>query len=388
MDKTIELKKYIDISGFNINQANRGNAALSYGALSFLKQKGLFKEGQELVRFFTYANFFKLKNIRPRKESFLIEGKDVVLNHVPMFILERYLIRKWGVVLPFTYFGRYVRKTAFEAADYGGDGFSDIYGDQLFISRMGQTFLLRKANVPLIMLPMTIGPFQKEYNYQIAKDIMQYATKVYVRDNKFTSELDKIGIKYEQEKDLSAYMLPEKWDIKIEQPAIGINVSGLAYSNAFPNLEGQFDSYPALIDSLISYFREKGYHIYLIPHSYNYNNPEENNDDMVACRMAYDRLEDKDHVTFVDADLISPRVKYVISQMKFFIGTRMHANFAAIYTNTPVFGLAYSYKFEGAFKANGLNPQKQTYMINNLPSDKIGDVIKKIDDCFAELTKN
>lgn len=41
--------------------------------------------------------------------------------------------------------------------------------------------------------------------------------------------------------------------------------------------------------------------------------------------------------------------------MSFFIGTRMHANFAAIYTGVPLFGLAYSYKFEGAFNANGLD---------------------------------
>lgn len=60
------------------------------------------------------------------------------------------------------------------------------------------------------------------------------------------------------------------------------------------------------------------------------------------------RLKDKTNVVFVDEDLISPRVKYVISKMSFFIGTRMHANFAAIFTNVPLFGLAYSYKFQGA----------------------------------------
>lgn len=37
-------KKYIDISGFNINQPNRGNAALSYGSLGFLIEKGMIDE--------------------------------------------------------------------------------------------------------------------------------------------------------------------------------------------------------------------------------------------------------------------------------------------------------------------------------------------------------
>lgn len=70
--------------------------------------------------------------------------------------------------------------------------------------------------------------------------------------------------------------------------------------------------------------------------------------------------------------------------MNFFIGTRMHANFAAIYTGVPLFGLAYSYKFSGAFYANGLNGDKQTYMINNMSQTSIGDVINKIEIVYNE----
>ena len=127
--------------------------------------------------------------------------------------------------------------------------------------------------------------------------------------------------------------------------------------------------------------------MYLIPHSYNYNVPEDTNDDIVACREAFDRLKKKDNVVFIDKDLISPRVKYVISQMSFFIGTRMHANFAAIYTNVPLFGLAYSYKFEGAFNANGLDGAKQTVMINNIKESDIDNIIQKIDNVYHELVK-
>ena len=107
----------------------------------------------------------------------------------------------------------------------------------------------------------------------------------------------------------------------------------------------------------------------------------------MACREAFDRLKNKDNVVFIDKDLISPRVKYVISQMSFFIGTRMHANFAAIYTNVPLFGLAYSYKFEGAFNANGLDGAKQTVMINNINDSDIDSIIQKIDNVYHELVK-
>ena len=99
-------------------------------------------------------------------------------------------------------------------------------------------------------------------------------------------------------------MKPEQWDIELKKNAIGINVSGLAYSNRFRTLSGQFDAYPELIDRLICHFRDNGHTVYLIPHSYNYNVPEDTNDDIVACREAFDRLKNKDNVVFIDKDLI------------------------------------------------------------------------------------
>ena len=193
-----------------------------------------------------------------------------------------------------------------------------------------------------------------------------------------------MGINYELTKDLSAYMQPEAWDIDVKPNSIGINVSGLAYSNGFRTLAGQFDAYPELIDRLVTFFQGMGHTVYLIPHSYNYEVPEANNDDMVACRAVYKKLKDKSNVVLVDRDLISPQVKYVISKMSFFIGTRMHANFAAIYSGVPVFGLAYSYKFEGAFTANGLDGKSQIAMINNIRTEDIEGIVQKVGRAYAE----
>lgn len=381
------MKKYVDISGFNINQANRGNAALSYGAINFLMQKGLLHSGQELVFYKPFRNFFRFNLYRSTVETYRIEGVEWKLNKVALNPFERVLLHL-GIVLPFTKFGKFINNTEYEAADYGGDGFSDIYGDEAFLVRMNQTFILQKKNIPLIMLPMTIGPFKKTSNKALAHKIMRYASKVYVRDMNYIEELKKLKISYEVCKDLSAYMHPEPWNIEIKENAIGVNVSGLAYSNGFGNLVGQFDVYPVLIDKIINHFRNKGMYVYLIPHSYDCECPADHDDDMVVCREAYCRLQNKERVIFVDNDLTSPQVKYVISKMKFFVGTRMHANFAAIYTNVPVFGLAYSYKFKGGFNANGLDADLQTEMINNISLSDIDNVVKKIDFFYKTLGKN
>lgn len=384
MGKGNSLKNYLVISGFNIRDNNRGTAALSYGAVSFCAQKGYLNDGMELVNFVYVKKFWK-QEYKNRSEEISSEGKTWRRHVLYVFELEKKLYDTFQILLPFTSFGKTVRKIKRVVAINGGDGFSDIYSTPTFLSRLTDTEIAMKENIPVIILPQTIGPFKERNNYDIAQRILTYAEAVYVRDDKFVRELAEMNVPFELTKDLSAFMQPEPFDIDIKSNAVGVNVSGLAYSNKFRTLAGQFDAYPELVDRIIRHFRDKGHVVYLIPHSYNYTHPETDNDDIVACKAAYDKLQDKKNVVFVDRDLTSPQIKYVISKMSFFIGTRMHANFAAIYTGVPLFGLAYSYKFEGAFNANGLDGKMQTAMINNIKYVDINRIVKKIKDVYEKL---
>jgi len=378
--------KYIIISGFNISDNNRGTAALGYGSLSFLKEIGELDKEHELLTIIPVFKCWQAK-YKNRVEQISIHGNIYMHHIIYVPVLVKWLLDKFGLLFPFTQFKHYLKKTDFVAAINGGDGFSDIYGTSTFLSRLHDINYAIKLNIPLFILPQTLGPFQDKSNYLIARRILRYAKKIYVRDDKFVNELKTMEVNFEQSEDLSAYMLPEPWEIDIKQNSIGINVSGLAYSNQFRTLSGQFEQYPYLIDATIRHFQSLGKNVYLIPHSYNYTNPELNNDDMLACREAYNRLEDKTNVVLIDKDLISPQIKYVISRMSFFIGTRMHANFAAIYTGVPLFGMAYSYKFEGAFNANGLDGAFQTAMINNLTKEEIPTYLEKIDKVYNTIKK-
>lgn len=379
-------KNWLLISGFNIESSNRGTAALGYGSITFLKEKGFLGNDNELAILRVLSDC-KTRRGYVEKTKINIQGGNYAFNKIYISFVEYLLAMKFGVFLPFGILYKCLNKIGLIAAVNGGDGFSDIYGTKKFQNCIIDCKLSVLKDIPLVILPQTLGPFKEKENYNWAKKILRHAQKIYVRDEKFVDGLNEMSVAYELSKDLSAYMHPEKINIEIKENAVGINVSGLAYSNNYRDLSGQFDSYPVLIDGLINHFRDKGCPVYLIPHSYNYDKPDFADDDMEACKMAFDKLKDKAGVYFIDKNLISPQIKYVISKMSFFIGTRMHANFAAIYTNTPVFGLAYSYKFAGAFNANGLS-DKQTYLITNLPENSIGQVIEAIDTVYNQLVKN
>ena len=382
MGKSKVEKKYVIISGFNIHDNNRGTAALGYGALSFLENYGYLSDGQELVTLkFVKKKWWK----KPEKEEFQLCNRKVIHYIFKISFFEQILYNLFGITIPFTKLDRVLKQLGLVAAICGGDGFSDIYGKRTFMKRLEEIKIAEKNNTPFIFLPQTIGPFADIEIKNYANSILKKANAVFVRDEKYIDELNRMNIPYTLCKDLSAYMQPQPWEISVPENSIGINVSGLCYSNEFRGLKGNFDEYPDLILQLVKHFQEQKYRIFLIPHSYNYSSPVPNNDDLVACKAVYERLPSKANITLINYDLTSPQLKYLISQLSYFIGTRMHANFAAIYTGVPVFGLAYSYKFQGAFDANGLNGKEQTHMINNICKSQIQVIIKKIDNQFGIL---
>lgn len=376
-------RRFVVLSGFDINDNNRGTAALGYGAISFLKENHNLKD-QYILKIRPYKNFFKYSNHKIAEENYIISGNKIKIIILPVFYVTHILFKKTGIILPFCNKLRsYWKRVDFVAAINGGDGFSDIYGTHTFLARLSESTQAIHTHKPLILLPQTIGPFKKKKNLLIAQKIMRYATRIYVRDNRFEKNLKKMNINYTLTNDLSYFMQPEPFDIDIQAYAIGLNISGLAYSNKFRALSGEFENYPYLCEQIISLFQNLNKPIYLISHSYNYEKAEKNNDDIEASRNFYQTLKNKSGVILVDRNLTSPQTKYLISKMSFFIGTRMHANFAAIFTNTPVFGLAYSYKFQGSFEKYGLH--NQTAMINNIDCHTADQIIKQIKSTYDRL---
>ena len=375
--------KYVILSDFNVRSNNRGTAALGYGALAFLQSKGYIDEGFEIVK----IRFHRYPWSKIPKETVSeldINGKKWKLHELSVWALEKYLYR-FRLHFLNTLYGRTIRNVRIVAAINGGDGLTDLYGNKLLDSRLPEMKLAIESRIPFIVMPQTIGPFLDSGNKERILSILGKAQKIYVRDTNFVKELEDKGLQYEVDNDLSYYMQPEPVDVEIKHPCVGVNVSGLAYSNRFGNLAGEFDCYPKLMEEIVGLFKAKGCNIYIIPHSYNTERPEANNDDMEASKLFYDRLADKDRVIFVDKNLISPQIKYLISQMDFFVGTRMHANFAAIFTGTPVFGLAYSYKFKGAFERNGIH--NRVALINNLKESNLSDVLSEIENAYNEDVK-
>ena len=118
---------------------------------------------------------------------------------------------------------------------------------------------------------------------------------------------------------------------------VGLNLSPMATAlESVPGLT--LENYRNLIEYIISHTDMQ---IALIPHVI-----WESGDDRISLQQLFDQFSHTNRVIFVH-DMDCQKLKYLISQCRFFIGARTHATIAAYSTGVPTLVLGYSVKSRG-----------------------------------------
>ncbi|WP_066309705.1 polysaccharide pyruvyl transferase family protein [Bacillus sp. FJAT-29814] len=248
-----------------------------------------------------------------------------------------------------------------------GDSFSDIYGQKRLILHSIVKYLCNKNGVKLVFMPQTIGPFKKKSSQLIARNLLNNASEIFVRDSISEKVVkEDLGIKkpVNRTPDIAFYM---KKDDKVnlkdlyrgneKQPIfIGLNISGLLYNGGYSkdNMFGFKEPYNELSISIIEYFMTiPETVIVLTPHVVPEGFEVEN--DLLASLnvLEYFKGNYEKRIFVLDGNLKEHEIKGLIAQMDFFIGGRMHACIAAISSFVPTVPIAYSRKFHGIWNDLG-----------------------------------
>jgi polysaccharide pyruvyl transferase WcaK-like protein len=147
---------------------------------------------------------------------------------------------------------------------------------------------------------------------------------------------------------------------KPNHPLIGLNVSGLIALDP-DRARRSFGLQANYLDALVGFIRmvteQRDIRLLLIPHVM--SPLESYESDTKACLKVLEELAPRLQSRIV----ISPRnldeceVKWLISKMDWFCGTRMHSTIAALSSGVPTAAIAYSYKTLGIFGSCGVENQ-------------------------------
>jgi polysaccharide pyruvyl transferase WcaK-like protein len=235
-----------------------------------------------------------------------------------------------------------------------GDSFATLYGFKRFFFYWLSKNRVRNANVPLVLAPQTIGPFDSWLARRMAVQVMRRCTRVFARDDLSRQYLADLGLDdvAAQATDL-AFALPftrrSLGDGTLAR--VGVNVSGLLFSGGYTggNQFGLSLDYATTVRSLVRRFAAMpGVEVHLVSHVIVPDRSVE--DDLAAARTI---------AAEVPGVVVAPmferpsEAKSYIAGLDFFTGARMHACIAALSSGVPVVPMAYSRKFNGLFGTLG-----------------------------------
>ncbi len=145
-------------------------------------------------------------------------------------------------------------------------------------------------------------------------------------------------------------------------PLIGFNVSGLIYNNpeaAKTQYGFKADYRQVVVGFLGKVLAESPAKIVLISHVM--DQPGHYESDLAACQDVARQLGEQyaDRVIVAPATLDQSQAKWLIAQMDWFCGTRMHSTIAGLSSGVPTAAVSYSDKTKGVFETCGQGAQVQ-----------------------------
>ena len=255
----------------------------------------------------------------------------------------------------------------------GGDSFSDIYGWKRFSSEYWPKRITLSRGKPLILMPQTYGPYRDAKVLSLAKLAICGASMAWARDpnsfeamkrllgSHFDPAIHRLGIDIAfglPARDASSRLprLLAAWLTQSprETAVIGINISGLIYNDpekARSNYHFVADYRAAVKEFIGRLLKSTSARIVLVPHVM--DRPGHYESDLEACVSVAGAFGEADRLIIAPGDFDQSEVKWLISRLDWFCGTRMHSTIAALSSGIPTAAVAYSDKTLGVFATCG-----------------------------------
>lgn len=216
-------------------------------------------------------------------------------------------------------------------------------------------YLAKTFGIPYILYNQSIGPFYDDTQAASIKKYLQGANVIICREEITYKRLITLDLKNVLLGADIAFNLTSKQCDVLNNYAfdnsnnnIGITLRKWLDTISQSHFENQILDF--IISSIVDNDRT---HFFLMPQVV-FENVDDN--DVVVYQAIYNKLPDKYkmNVHIINIDLHPSELKYLISKMSYFIGTRMHSNIFALSSNIKTIAIAYESKTTGIMDMLGL----------------------------------
>lgn len=288
----------------------------------------------------------------------------------------------------------YKRVFAFDKKMSEMDAFVDVSGYALSSQRgfvrsrnyIGQIMVAERKHIPYFIMPQSIGPFDYGKNQakmqKLLTKYLPYPVIIYPRENDgyelLTKEYGLKNVRLSKDFVLQnkgvdnslIYTSEKKAEIPVldagKKVAVIPNMRNFEFSEKAPLIK----LYTEIIDKL----RSLGNKVYLLRHS---------SEDIEACRLIYDALEDKKNVELLADDFDCIEFNGLVKQFDYVIGSRFHSIVHSMKNGVPAIVLGWAVKYHELLKL--FSQERFMFDVrNSLNADEIAAAIDDMDKNFAE----
>ncbi|MGO3320594.1 MAG: polysaccharide pyruvyl transferase family protein [Microbacterium gubbeenense] len=112
--------------------------------------------------------------------------------------------------------------------------------------------------------------------------------------------------------------------------------------------------YARQIIGFIEHLQEQGRKVLLVPHSVRTGTDKTHNNDLPLCREIHQRLSVSSNVLFIDRELSSQQLRYLIGRCDLFVASRFHAMVSSLAMAVPTLVIGWSHKYREVLEMFGL----------------------------------
>lgn len=363
---------------------NRGCEAIVRGTVKILREH--FKD----PRFVSISNF---RSEEQYKEQCLKETDKGIVHFASHRLNKKAIVQTaWKLKTWKSLYHYFLERDAYYASVYedilphiheaeailsvGGDNYSLDYGVPNLFTALDDLIISHKK--PIVLWGASVGPFSAMPDYELyMSKHLQNVTGIFARESVTIDYLKKIGVieNVFPVADPAFLMDPvqPKENISIEEDTIGINISPLMARFV---TGGDIKRWKILAASIISGVAERtDMPVFLIPHV---TSPHSNDSEFMKSLASHIKMK---NVTLLPPTYTAAEIKWIISRMAVFAGSRTHATIAALSSGVPTLSFGYS------IKALGINRDIFGHMNYCLNPNEI-NVITVVDKIMTILNEN
>ncbi|HEX5744394.1 MAG TPA: polysaccharide pyruvyl transferase family protein [Candidatus Saccharimonadales bacterium] len=118
--------------------------------------------------------------------------------------------------------------------------------------------------------------------------------------------------------------------------------------------EAAGQDYTGMMAAFIDYLAGRGYRVLLVPHSARAGTGKTHNNDLPLCREIYDGIAKPEECLFIDKELPSQELRYIIGRCDLFVASRFHAMVSSLAMEVPTLVIGWSHKYKEVLEMFGL----------------------------------